>query len=452
MVNRFHIIVSSRLRKRTFNTAMWGILLTLAVSSFSLVVSAPQNDGGLDSLIASLSGTNSSTQAPMADAELNALISDVFNQQPTSTTAATILGTDNKPKQPQEDCECVPYYLCQNGTISDNGETIIDIRFGFDDETSYMGASWGKCANYLEVCCKPPDRTNPNEIITPPPITRKGCGQRHPNGVGFRITGDKDNEAQFGEFPWMVAILKEEMIGNEKVNLYQCGGSLIHKLAVLTAAHCVQGKQPSELKVRAGEWDTQTKDEIYPHQDRKVEKVIVHQNYKAGTLFYDFAILILSEPVNLVDNVDLVCLPERNAVFDNSRCFASGWGRDIFGKEGHYQVILKKVELPTVPHSECQNKLRETRLGKYFRLHETFMCAGGEPGKDTCKGDGGGPLVCPMKSNPSTYLQAGIVAWGIGCAEGGTPGVYANVASARDWIDEQMAFNNLDNTVYQPQV
>lgn len=118
---------------------MWGILLTLAVSSFSLVVSAPQNDGGLDSLIASLSGTNSSTQAPMADAELNALISDVFNQQPTSTTAATILGTDNKPKQPQEDCECVPYYLCQNGTISDNGETIIDIRFGFNDETSCMG-------------------------------------------------------------------------------------------------------------------------------------------------------------------------------------------------------------------------------------------------------------------------------------------------------------------------
>lgn len=121
---------------------MWEILLTLAVSSFSLVVSAPQNDGGLDSLIASLSGTNSSTQAPMVDAELNALISNVFTQptnQPISTTAATILGTDNKPKQPQEDCTCVTYYLCRNGTISDDGETIIDIRSGFNDETSYVG-------------------------------------------------------------------------------------------------------------------------------------------------------------------------------------------------------------------------------------------------------------------------------------------------------------------------
>lgn len=113
--------------------------MTLAVSSFSLVVSAPQTDGGLNSLIESLTGTNSSTQPPVTGADLNVLISDIFTQQPTSTTAATILGTDNKPKQPQEDCTCVPYYLCRNGTISDNGETLIDIRSGFDDETSYVG-------------------------------------------------------------------------------------------------------------------------------------------------------------------------------------------------------------------------------------------------------------------------------------------------------------------------
>lgn len=55
-----------------------------------------------------------------------------------------------------------------------------------------------------------------------------GCGIRNIDGVGFRITGDKDNEAQFGEFPWTVAILKEEKaLDGQILNVYVCGGSLI---------------------------------------------------------------------------------------------------------------------------------------------------------------------------------------------------------------------------------
>merc|ERR1712014_145189 len=51
-----------------------------------------------------------------------------------------------------------------------------------------------------------------------------------------------------------------------------------------------------------------------------------------------------------------------------------------------------------------------------------------------CKGDGGGPLVCPAKSNPGQYEQVGIVAWGLGCGEE-TPGVYADVTKALRFID-----------------
>lgn len=147
----------------------------------------------------------------------------------------------------------------------------------------------------------------------------------------------------------------------------------------------------------------------------------------------------------------------------------SEYANHIPGKAGHYQVILKRVEMPVVRHDFCQTSLRQTRLGPHFNLDSTFICAGGEAGKDTCQvylskfcaksiqisskltiffqGDGGSPLVCPIRNKPGRYAQAGIVAWGIGCG-GSTPGVYANVASARHWIDDHMNRRNYGTRYY----
>lgn len=81
--------------------------------------------------------------------------------------------------------------------------------------------------------------------------------------------------------------------------------------------------------------------------------------------------------------------------------------------QSYYPRILKKIELPTVQHADCQTKMRRTRLGRRFILDNSFMCAGGEAGIDTCKGDGGSPLVCPVAGVQNKYYQAGIVAWGM---------------------------------------
>jgi secreted trypsin-like serine protease len=110
--------------------------------------------------------------------------------------------------------------------------------------------------------------------------------------------------------------------------------------------------------------------------------------------------------------------------FSNRRCWVSGWGKDAFGDAGNYQHVMKEVDVPVVSNPECERRLRQTRLGSDFALHPGFLCAGGEEGKDACKGDGGGPLVCEVGG---TWQLAGLVSWGIGCGHKTIPGVYVKV-------------------------
>ncbi|XP_014213089.1 tryptase beta-2-like [Copidosoma floridanum] len=306
--------------------------------------------------------------------------------------------------------------------------------------------SFGHCKSYLEVCCLTSNKYTSDDKITFKSRTYKGCGHRNPIGIGFQITGATNDEAQFSEFPWVVAILEKEKFGIPQ----HCEGSLIHPSVVLTAAHCVYNKAKSHLIVRAGEWVTKMEVEVLPYQDRHVSDLVVHKSYQPDTLINDFALLRLFQPVEITDNVNIVCLPQFDTKLNIQNCVSSGWGgSDILGSKKRHQDILKMVELSIVPQNICENLLRNTWLGKEFQLHDSFICAGSKDDKDTCKGDGGSPLVCPVKNDQQKYYQIGIVTGGIGCGVHQIPGIHTGVSYARFWIHRKMTQWGFDYNKYQ---
>nr|CAD7580493.1 unnamed protein product [Timema californicum] len=90
--------------------------------------------------------------------------------------------------------------------------------------------------------------------------------------------------------------------------------------------------------------------------------------------------------------------------------------------------------LQNVPLEDCDSiQALEVRP-----LDHTQLCAGGNLGKDACRGDSGGPLMgkreSPTTSQEQTY-QLGIVSFGsIPCGSNKAPSVFTRVSEYLDWI------------------
>ncbi|KAG0409773.1 hypothetical protein HPB47_013128 [Ixodes persulcatus] len=258
----------------------------------------------------------------------------------------------------------------------------------------------------------------------------KKCGvrggvQSTAGGISQIVGGEK---AAPLEFPWQISLRIFNVTGNYERG-HTCGGSIINKQHVMTAAHCVDGRTPAEFIVVVGDQNIQV-------QDPTEEKIgiTMHPQYNSETITYDYAILKLNKTLDFngqEKHLMPICLPTLYQNFDGQTCTASGWGLTKDRSQGGNTTNpdLLKVDLPIVPYDECSRDYKG--INQIDR--NTMICAGlKEGGKATCQGDSGGPLQCPRRDGRS--VLAGLTSWGTTCAAPNQPTVFARVSTQLLWI------------------
>lgn len=231
------------------------------------------------------------------------------------------------------------------------------------------------------------------------------------------------------ESPWTVALSSRDRFGGTRAGQF-CGGAVVGRTTVLTAAHClsedVLGTPPDkmrDLKVIAGRTDLLSSG----GEEIAVRDTWVNPGYDKVSNAGDFAVLTLAEPVPQSSVVPLAAEGDP-AYAPETDGLVSGWG-DTSGA-GDYPRHLHAARVRVLADALCDRAYPGGLDGTY--RSDSMVCAGdAEGGPDACQGDSGGPLVAHGR-------LIGLVSWGNGCGRPGSPGVYTRVSDimrALGWVN-----------------
>ncbi|XP_004609482.2 granzyme B-like [Sorex araneus] len=218
------------------------------------------------------------------------------------------------------------------------------------------------------------------------------------------------HEAKPHSRPYMAYL---EFFDEKSYKPTRCGGFLIRKNVVLTAAHC----HGSMMNVTLGAHNIKQKEES--QQVIPVRRAIPHPDYNTKNYSNDIMLLKLKSNAKMTKDVKPLTLPgPRNKLRPGQVCVVPGWGK--VATWGRFSEKLQEVELKVQADEECESKL------KNYYNPDTQLCVG-DPKirKSTFKGDSGGPLVCK-------HVAQGIVSYGKN--DGSSPRAYTKISSFMPWI------------------
>ncbi|XP_049584096.1 granzyme B-like isoform X1 [Syngnathus scovelli] len=205
---------------------------------------------------------------------------------------------------------------------------------------------------------------------------------------------------------------------------HRCGGILIRKDFVLTAAHC----QFKEMTVILGAHNISQREKS--QQRIKVAEFHPYPNYNNESFHNDIMLLKLQQNAQLNTYIKVLELPKKKKKKNlpaNTKCTVAGWGQTVSGpKMGLVSDVLKEAT-EKIEYSKCKN------IWKRRFQTERMICTKHGQNGSFCWGDSGGPLIC--KEN-----LEGIVSYalGIDCSDPKYPHVFTKVRFFLPWIQKVM--------------
>ncbi|XP_076060713.1 phenoloxidase-activating factor 3-like isoform X2 [Oratosquilla oratoria] len=291
------------------------------------------------------------------------------------------------------------------------------------------------------VCCEntlPASTPRPFTTTSAVTTTSRNCGV---SGTFDKIVGGEN--AKIGEWPWAALLFGRDRSGNTN---FFCGGTLIDARYVLTAAHCQSPLIQLEY-VRLGEHtvsksqdcDRVTKECAPPAQNIRAE-FIIHPDYQRSCpQCNDIALLRLERPATLdLYYVSPICLPINFDIDIRDKYgTAIGWGSTSTEFLVNRRAdVLQKVLLRIHELQDCRERK------SVYPDQNMVICAGGELGQDTCRGDSGGPIMLTNRGG-SQHFVIGVTSSGpLACGSEGGQGLYTNVKYYLNWILSTMRSRN----------